>query len=186
MRRQPRRNRLRAQDLPAGSVPAVLLEQHTKIRELFVLGPRNGSGTCGSGTEGVTGRPVYRTTQEAIMALSARDRRIISALEQEIELDDPRWARRFVGRHTDIDRPLNRGQRLRRRLAVTAISLVWLVAAGASAAREVWPWLAAMLAIGAATLLGRAARRHLRRRRYLRANAGRVRCATRRDEELEN
>ncbi|HEX4789813.1 MAG TPA: DUF3040 domain-containing protein [Actinospica sp.] len=107
------------------------------------------------------------------MALSARDRRIITAIEQELEQHDPRWKRRFTRRHRRFERMERRRLHpVRRRALVAAAVAAWiallLVLVGDVRDSGLWPVaaLATTAAAGAAMALA-AARWWVRRRRFL-------------------
>lgn len=100
------------------------------------------------------------------MALSARDKRIISAMERGIEDHDPRWARRFARRHRRFARRERRGRHPGARLvACAALCVVWFVLlCVAFAHRGPWIWIA--IAVTGSVLLAAAARLAIRARRY--------------------
>lgn len=107
------------------------------------------------------------------MTLSARDRRIITAIEQEVQERDPLWSRRFMRRHRAFAR-LERRQRhrVRRRVMSAVLIVAWVVLLGVDDAHGPGPWLWAALAVTAVALLAAGMRLHLRRHRYGRGLAG--------------
>lgn len=102
------------------------------------------------------------------MALSARDRRIFSAIERDLTREDPRWTRRWARRTRRFDR--RERSRLpglvRRRLSVTAAFAAWiaLVCADASRGPGGWLWAALAATVVAITLTVRRTRTRRRRR----------------------
>jgi len=71
------------------------------------------------------------------MALSARDRRIFSAIERDLIREDPRWTRRCTRRTRGFDR-LERSRLpalVRRRLSITAAFAAWVALVCADASR---------------------------------------------------
>lgn len=89
------------------------------------------------------------------MALSARDKRIIAAIEQQVTLHDPRWALRYERRVRRLGRhePARPSHRNRRRWSVIVALSLWvaLVCADASHGPGLWLWIA--LAASAVALI---------------------------------
>jgi hypothetical protein len=93
------------------------------------------------------------------MALSARDRRIITAIEQELEQHDPQWKRRFTRRHRRFERMERRRLHpARRRALVAAAVAVWtaLLLVFVADVRDSGLWPVAALAATAAAGLAMA------------------------------
>jgi len=101
------------------------------------------------------------------MALSARDRRIFSAIERDLTREDPRWTRRCARRTRRFDR-LERGRLpvlVRRRLSVTAAFAAWVALVCADASRGPGGWLWAALAATVVAVALTVVRTRTRRRR---------------------
>jgi hypothetical protein len=98
------------------------------------------------------------------MVLSARDKRIITDIEQNLAAEDLWWTWRFAHRLRRLER-LERAvlHPVRQVVAFTALITGWLVPLGMAAAYG-WPWLfAESVVVGAAILIARPAlirRRH--------------------------
>jgi hypothetical protein len=103
---------------------------------------------------------------EAAMALSARDRRIITAIEHELAERDPPWTRRFTRRCRGFERLERRRLHPGRRCALgTCLVITWVVllcVAAHGPAACLWAALGASLLV--LTLVG--GRAMDRRRRY--------------------
>ena len=87
------------------------------------------------------------------MALSARDKRIITDIEQNLAIEDLWWAWRFAHRLRRFGR-LDRAAPRTTRLVVAFIAFItgWLVLLGVAAAYG-WPWLCAEFAVAAVAFL---------------------------------
>jgi hypothetical protein len=104
------------------------------------------------------------------MALSAHDKRIISALEREIVDDDPEWASRFHRWNEGFQHleqvASHRGSAVvRHRLAIGALLSAWVALVCADAANGPGPLLWAALAASSAALGLTWARLRVHRRR---------------------
>ncbi len=116
------------------------------------------------------------------MALSAQDKQIITLIERNLMLDDPRWSRRYTRHHRQLGQ-LSLGQpreaerhgvRGGRHLSILAAFAAWiaLVCADASGGPGSWLWAALVATIVAIALV-------IARTRTHRQEQGRRRgCAT--------
>lgn len=101
------------------------------------------------------------------MVLSARDKRIFSAIERDLTQDDPRWTRRCARRTRRLDR-LERSPLpvlVRRRLSLTAAFAAWVALVCADASRGPGGWLWAALAATVVAVALTVVRTRTRRRR---------------------
>lgn len=100
------------------------------------------------------------------MGLSARDRRIISAIEQDLTDEDPRWARRFARRRRRFERREQRARHPAGRILVAGVLCVaWFTLLCVAVAHHgPWPWI--VLAPTFAALGTAALRLWFRARRY--------------------
>jgi hypothetical protein len=106
------------------------------------------------------------------MALSARDRRIITAIEHQLVQHDPQWTRRFTRRHRRFERLERRRLHPARRRALAAAAVAaWLALLLVFVAdvrdSGLWPVLALAGTAAAGVLMALAAAWWwLRRRRF--------------------
>jgi hypothetical protein len=101
------------------------------------------------------------------MTLSARDRRIITAIEQDLEHDDPPWARRFARRHRRFRRLERRRLHPTRRYVWCTVGVVvWVIALFVDDLQGPGPWLWAGLGVSAAAIIAGGTRRWVHKRRY--------------------
>lgn len=108
------------------------------------------------------------------MALSARDRRIITTIEQELADYDPQWTQRFIRGHRRFVRLEHRMlHRVRRRILGSCLALVWtaVLCADCVDGPGLWLW-SGLTATWAAAVLA-FARFTVRRHRYGSARADR-------------
>jgi Protein of unknown function (DUF3040) len=108
------------------------------------------------------------------MALSARERRIITTIEQELADYDPQWTQRFIRGHRRFARLEHRMlHRVRRRILGSCLALVWTALLCAACVHGPGPWLwAGLVATWAAAVLA-FARFWVRRHRYGNGRGGR-------------
>ena len=90
------------------------------------------------------------------MALSSRDRRIFTAIEQSLADEDPVWARRFTRRHRRFARRERAAMHpTRRKWYLGILALTWFVLLCVALGHALWPlvWtdLALAVAVGAIT-----------------------------------
>lgn len=98
------------------------------------------------------------------MALSARDRRIITAIEQNLADEDPAWARRFVRHHRGFARREQAELHpARRKWYFGTLAVLWFVLLCVALGHALWPLVWAVLALAVA-VAAVTARRHTRRR----------------------
>jgi hypothetical protein len=88
------------------------------------------------------------------MALSARDKRIITDIEQNLAIEDLWWTWRFAHRLRRFRRADRAAPHHTARLVVAFVAFItgWLVLLGVSAAYG-WPWLYAEFAVAAVAVL---------------------------------
>jgi hypothetical protein len=111
-------------------------------------------GRARSGNRASSGRS-DRSIEEVAMALSARDRRIISAIEQQLVDRDPAWAKRFGRRLRRFERRESAERHPALRVVgLTALGIGWFILLCVCSAHGFTrPW-AALAVVGTGAAVG--------------------------------